>query len=825
MVSQREKLLAKLAKEKLQQLETFEPPNVLEECLPYQLDFIKDSHKRKVICSTRRSAKTYALILALIDTAIRKENGILCFITLTRESAKRIFRPILRQISTKYNLNLQINSNMEIEFPNHSIIYLIGLDATEKQMERVRGNKYNLVAIDEAQGFTQDLREIINDVLDIALAQSQASLLVAGTPGDQQGDNYFYQIARPGSTETEWKQFFFDWRKNTSIDQDSGLKVCDAIQQMLDEKIKARPEIVETDSFQQEWLGQWVILKDARVYHSEKSNYITTLPAKFLNEGVSYLLGIDMGWHDATAFVIAAYNPFISNKLYILRSEKLPKLTITDVANKIKDYQKVYNFSNMVIDAGGGILQGVEEMRQVHNLPLIAAEKLGKDAHIALLNADFITKDIFILKHTNEALIKELNTLIWDQKLLAKGQHKEDPRFDNHLCFIAGTKVQTINGPKNIEDIKVGDLILTRKGYLPAIWSGETGTEEIYHLQTKYGRELFATKTHPIFIENKLTPLKEVKSGDILTCIEERPCQTKMANQKQLFTKAQNTEDILTQKLDHTEFIGQVSMKMEIGDIYIEPSMKIISEKYQMDITSIISMKIRSIMNYLISNLSLLRNIKVCILQKDGWIQNIETKICLIWEKLENLLKNGMPLQKVWNGINNMVLIVGKIKKQISNIFVSFAKNNLKLEPQMLMSVPMPVSQDNVGSLGLMMNSELVQPVINSSDAINILNKNIVADYVSTVKTTGQKAKVYNLTVQDQHEYFANGILVSNTDAMLYTHHMSRHWWYQEKAPDMSPQEAQTKRIMDVYASREDDTALEKAFWEKGFNNDFHRQY
>lgn len=433
MSTQREKMLAKLAKQKLEQLETEELPNVLELCLPYQLAFIKDPHKRKVICSTRRSAKTFALILALIDNAIRQENGIYCFITLTRESAKRIFRPILRQISNRYKLDLIINSNLEIEFPNHSIIYLVGLDATEKQMERVRGNKYNLVAIDEAQGFRQDLREIINEVLDIALAQSQAALLVAGTPGNQQGDNYFYQIAKEGSEEIEWKQFFFDWHKNTSIDQDSGLRVCDAIQSMLDDRIRLRPEYIDTDEYKQEWLGKWIVLKDARVYHSTESNYISALPKKFLDHGIAYLLGVDMGFHDATAFVIAAYNPFISNKLFILRSEKHSKLIITDVAMKIKEFDKIYNFTNMVIDAGGGVLQGVEEMRQVHNLPLIAAEKLGKDAHIAMLNADFVTKDIMILKHSNEALIKELNTLIWDQKLLAKGQHKEDPRFDNHL--------------------------------------------------------------------------------------------------------------------------------------------------------------------------------------------------------------------------------------------------------------------------------------------------------------------------------------------------------------------------------------------------------
>lgn len=435
----REALRQKLAKSRLQALQDQQLPNVLELCLPYQLQFIQDPHKRKVVCSTRRSAKSYALSLALIDAAIKIENGIFCFITLTKESAKKIFRPILRQISDKYQLNLKINSKCEIEFTNGSIIYLAGLDSTDKEMDKIRGNAYNMVVIDEAQAFNQDLREIINDVLDIALAQTQATLLIAGTPGDQMGEHYFYQIAKEDSTETEWKQYFFDWKQNTSIDQTTGLRICDTVQALLDQKIKDNPHFVDSDTYQQEWLGQWVIQKDARMYHSKPVNYIDQLPERenhkprfVTDQGAVYLLGIDLGYHDATAFVVGVYNPFFDRKLYIIESEKFSKLIISEVAAKIKEYRSKYNFSNMVIDAAN--LQAVEEMRQIHNLPLMAAEKSGKDAHKALINSDFQTQNVMILKSGNTELIEELNNLIWDPKALAKGIRREDPRREDHLC-------------------------------------------------------------------------------------------------------------------------------------------------------------------------------------------------------------------------------------------------------------------------------------------------------------------------------------------------------------------------------------------------------
>lgn len=36
------------------------------------------------------------------------------------------------------------------------------------------------------------------------------------------------------------------------------------------------------------------------------------------------------------------------------------------------------------------------------------------------------------------------------------------------------------------------------------------------------------------------------------------------------------------------------------------------------------------------------------------------------------------------------------------------------------------------------------------------------------VTATQQSAPVYNVTVDDAHEYFANGVLVSNCDSSLY---------------------------------------------------------
>jgi hypothetical protein len=425
------KLLAKIAQSEIEQRNNEVIPDILKECLPYQLEFIKDPSKRKVVCSTRRSAKTFCGAIYMVDTALKIQNAKIVYLTLTNESAKRIiWSSIIETICIKYNIKAELNSKNEIKFNNGSIIYLVGLDATPKQKNRLRGNAFDLCIIDEAQDFTQDLKDIYQGVLQMTLAQTNATCCIFGTPGNQMGYHYFWLINKPDSKETEWKKYFFDWRNNTSIDPKSNRKVCDTIQEEINKDLERNPLIALTEQYRREVLGEWVIETDARVYKSTEKNYIKKLPDDFLNNA-SFILSCDLGYHDATAFVVSAYNKRYSNNMYVLESSKHNELTITAVANLIKEYRKRYTFKSIIVDAAN--TQAVEEMRQIHNLPLIAAEKLGKEAHITLLNSDFITQNVFILEDLNQHLIDELSTLIWDQRALLLGRHKEDATKQNHL--------------------------------------------------------------------------------------------------------------------------------------------------------------------------------------------------------------------------------------------------------------------------------------------------------------------------------------------------------------------------------------------------------
>ena len=69
-------------------------------------------------------------------------------------------------------------------------------------------------------------------------------------------------------------------------------------------------------------------------------------------------------------------------------------------------------------------------------------------------------------------------------------------------CFIAGTKVLTNNGYKNIEHIQIGDMVLTHKNrYKPVVAIGNTSNQEIFELQTEDNSKFLTTANHPFLVK------------------------------------------------------------------------------------------------------------------------------------------------------------------------------------------------------------------------------------------------------------------------------------------------------------------------------------
>ena len=74
--------------------------------------------------------------------------------------------------------------------------------------------------------------------------------------------------------------------------------------------------------------------------------------------------------------------------------------------------------------------------------------------------------------------------------------------LDGRTCFPAGTKIKTPSGYKNIEDIKVGDSVLTHElSYKPVIELFDRDYEDDFvTIKTRRGKSVECTKDHPILV-------------------------------------------------------------------------------------------------------------------------------------------------------------------------------------------------------------------------------------------------------------------------------------------------------------------------------------
>jgi hypothetical protein len=83
-------------------------------------------------------------------------------------------------------------------------------------------------------------------------------------------------------------------------------------------------------------------------------------------------------------------------------------------------------------------------------------------------------------------------------------------------CFVAGTLVDTATGRVPIEQIKVGDRVLTRSGYQRVKAAACTGIKPTFTLTCEDGRTLTGTADHPLWDGEAWRSLASFKENDIL---------------------------------------------------------------------------------------------------------------------------------------------------------------------------------------------------------------------------------------------------------------------------------------------------------------------
>ena len=267
---------------------------------------------------------------------------------------------------------------------------------------------------------------------------------------------------------------------------------------------------------------------------------------------------------------------------------------------------------------------------------------------------------------------------------------------------------------------------MTRQGYKRVLASGITGFKPTIE---RFG--LCGTADHPVITEHGLIPLQYVKASDIVyiwnqsqSSIEKRPIGD--SQNRNCGTTAYITGDTTNGKHRPLPFIGK----------YIST----LTDRLKRDTMSIIKTAIHSITNFLISK----QNLAAIILANTCGLPNDAHNLAAPSSMQSWQLQNGIAPKKEKNGIANMASKLPKIESR-----------NIRIVKCAALDLPMPMQQLNFAAIG----------------ATQGIGANVILNTLPRLMPNSEKQEkqpVYNLTIEDAHEFFANGILVHNCDALVY---------------------------------------------------------
>lgn len=348
-------------------------------CFGPQLDFVSDPARFKTGVCGRRSGKTVACAADLHNTT-ENQKGDVAYITVNRTSAKRIIWKDLVAINKVYKLGGKLdNTELTITKPNGNVIYVTGAkDAADA--EKLRGQKFRKVYIDECQSFRSYLKDMIEDIIEPCLTDYYGSLTLIGTPGPIPAGYFFDESHNP-----KWAHHAWTMLDNPHILLQSGKNPLDIIKELADR----RGLTLQSAGIQREYFGQWVKDVDSLVYQFSPINNVAIQTP--LLKDMTFIFGIDIGWKDSDAIAVLGYD-HNSRTVYLVDEYVKAKSDITTLVNEITRLRDIYNPVKYVMDAGALGKKIQEEIRARHSIPVEAADKQRKLEYIALLNDDLRTR-------------------------------------------------------------------------------------------------------------------------------------------------------------------------------------------------------------------------------------------------------------------------------------------------------------------------------------------------------------------------------------------------------------------------------------------------
>jgi hypothetical protein len=321
------------------------------------------------------------------------------YVGLTRNSARGIVWNMMKKLDRKYKLGARF---LEGHLRTSLMDAEISLHGADKAgwMDRLLGHEFRKVVIDEAGFYSIDLNKFIEELRPTVIGTG-GSIIMCSTPGHIPRGHFF--DVTTGKVEG-WSNYRWSSLDNPYIAKDIELEIA---------RLKREnPEVEREAFFRRNYLGEWVTEFRNKVYKFDAGR--NTWEGDFPSlEGWTFVLGVDLGWHDATALVVVGWHPN-RKELFVAESFRSSELLISDVASLVKKYQDFY--PNLVMVGDPSHRQAFEELRRRWQLPIKEADKASKEDWQALINSDLEAGDIKLWEPQSSPLAEEWMELVWDER-------------------------------------------------------------------------------------------------------------------------------------------------------------------------------------------------------------------------------------------------------------------------------------------------------------------------------------------------------------------------------------------------------------------------
>lgn len=406
-----------------------EPVQALKSSLfPEQLAFVEDPSPQKGALCSRRAGKSHAINTWLYEGAALEPNGLSVYIGLSRAHARRVAWQGFVKLNRRFHLGLRFreqDGQLNVVHPNGHVIWLAGCgDASEVEKFRGATDGFCRVAIDEAQAFGSYLQELVEDAIEPALLDRNGKLALTGTPGPICA-GYFHAVTTGENIELPaWPTHHWTVHQNRSIPH---------AREWLDARRARYRWGDDHPTYLREWCGIWVNDAGALVYPLSRALNLLEqheAPPEQSEPGWMYALGVDLGFRDATAFVlVATYRG--SGRICVLEAEKREGMLPQAIGARIAQYRERLaregrKLSAVVVDEGG-LGKGYAEQFRNDGIQCEAAEKTTKRAAQDWLRGLCLAGSVKVDWTRARSLVDECAVLCWDDEGKA-----EDERFANH---------------------------------------------------------------------------------------------------------------------------------------------------------------------------------------------------------------------------------------------------------------------------------------------------------------------------------------------------------------------------------------------------------